>query len=203
VRLAFIGVAAVAVVVVPTVVAMRIAEASAVYRVQDPWAAALRSDASAGVAKEAWSTSFRRDPPATLEVGYAPLGGMREPRLVTLAAIPVVVALVLVLVAPAAWPLALGLALLAPPMAVGTAFGSGALVVLAALAGAWWCAVRGSRVGAAVAVTVAVVAGAPGMSAFVPGGFWVSVALWIVGTGAGWWMGALVAAAVRASEHES
>ena len=194
VRLALIGAATIAVVVVPTLVAMRVAEASGVSRLQDPWAAAWRSDEAPGVAKEAWSTSFRRDPPATLEVGRAPLRGAGEPRWVTLAAIPVVVALVLVLAAPAAWPLALGIALLAPPMAVGAVFGSGATVVLAALAAAGWCARRGSIVGAVLALGFAVVAGAPGMASYAPGGGWVNLALYVAGTGAGWWMAAVVGA---------
>ncbi|MFI5324931.1 MAG: glycosyltransferase 87 family protein [Candidatus Rokuibacteriota bacterium] len=185
-RLAMVAVAAVAVLIVPTVVAIRVAQASGVYRAQDPWAVSLRPDPAPGVAREAWSTSFRRDPPATLERGLLRAGPFREPRVFALALVPIVAALVLALVAPAYRPLALGLMLLAPPIAVGTMFGSGALVVLASLAASGWCATRGWKIPAVVAVLVAVAASAPGWGAIGPG--WLSLALFTAGTGAGWWL---------------
>jgi len=195
-RLAVVGVATIAVVVVPTIVAIRVAQASGVYRAQDRWAVSVRRDTAPGIAKEAWSTSFRRDPPATLERGDGRWSGLlREPRCITLAMIPILAALVLALVAPAHRPIALGLALLAPPIAVGTAFGSGALAVLTALAVAWWCAGRGSIIAAAIAAIVTLLAAAPGMAAYPQGG-WVNVALYSAGTGAGWWLAMIIWAAL-------
>ena len=189
VRLAVMGVATVAVVIVPTIVAIRVAAASGVYRAQDRWAVSLRPDTAPGLVQEAWSTSFRKDPPATLESGFG--GPLREPRRITLAMIPILAALLLALVAPVHRPIALGLALLAPPIAVGTMFGSGALVVLTALAAAWWCAARRSIIAAAIAVGVALVGGAPGMAAYADGG-WVNLALFCAGTGAAWWLAGII-----------
>ena len=193
VRLALVGVAVVAVVIVPTIVAIRVAAASGVYRAQDRWAVSLRPDTAPGLVQEAWSTSFRKDPPATLESGYG--GPIREPRRITLAMIPILAALLLFLVAPGHRPIAIGLALLAPPVAVGTMFGSGALVVLAALAAAWWCAARRSIIGAALAVIVALLAGALGMAVYADGG-WVNLALFCSGTGAAWWLAGIIWAAL-------
>ena len=201
VRLAVIGVATIAAVIVPTLVAIRVAEASGVYRAQDRWAVSLRPDTAPGAAKEAWSTSFRKDPPAKLERGVGwPL--LREPRRVTLAMIPILAALVLALAAPAHRPIALGLALLAPPIAVGTVFGSGAIVVLTALAMAWWCAARASIVAAAIAVIVALLAAVPGMAAYANGG-WVNVALYCGGTGAGLWLAMVIWSALTSMPHGS
>jgi hypothetical protein len=198
VRLAVMGVATLAVVIVPTVVAIRVASASGVYRAQDRWAVSLRPDTAPGLVQEAWSTSFRKDPPATLESGFG--GPLREPRRITLAMIPILAALLLALVAPVHRPIALGLALLAPPIAVGTMFGSGALVVLTALAAAWWCAARRSIIAAAIAVGVALVGGAPGMAAYADGG-WVNLALFCAGTGAAWWLAGIIWAALGANDR--
>jgi len=192
-RVAMIGLATIAVVIVPTIVVMRVAEASGVYRAQDPWAVSSRLDTAPGIAKEAWSTSFRRDPPATLERGHGwSMGLLREPRRITLAMIPIVAALVASLVVPAHRPMALGLSLLAPPLAVGTVFGSGALAVLAALGAGWWCVIRGWMIGAALAVILAVLTGLPGIASYAPGGGWVNLALYGVGTGAGWWIAGIL-----------
>jgi hypothetical protein len=193
-RMGVIGVAVVAVMIVPTVVAIRIARASGVYRAQDRWAVSLRPDTAPGLVREAWSTSFRREPPATLESGYG--GFVREPRLITLAMIPIAAALVYFLAAPAHRPLALGLALLAPPVVVGTIFGSGTLVVLAVLAAAWWCAARGWTIGAVIAAILALLASAPGVAIYAEGG-WVNLALFSAGTGAGWWVAAVTWSALR------
>jgi hypothetical protein len=109
-----------------------------------------------------------------------------------------------VAVAPAHHPLVLGVLLLAPPLAVGTVFGSGAAVVLAALGSAWWTLRRGSKLGAGLAVLLAVLASAPGLNAL-PGGGWVSVVLFLAGTGAAWWLAAIsaIAATETTGEHES
>jgi hypothetical protein len=115
--------------------------------------------------------------------------------------IPILAALVFALAAPADRPIALGLALLAPPIVVGTVFGSGALVVLTALAVAWWCAARGSIIAAAIAAIVAVLAGVPGMTVYADGG-WMNLALYCAGTGAGWWLAAIIAAALAAGRPD-
>ena len=167
-------------------------------------AVSLRPETAPGSVQEAWSTSFRRDPPATLESGYG--GPLREPRRITLAMIPILAALVFALVVPAHRPIALGLALLAPPIVVGTLFGSGALVVLTALAVASWCAARGLTLAAAIAGIVALLAAAPGMAVYADGG-WVNLALFCAGTGAGLWLAGVIWAAVRGrttamAEHE-
>jgi hypothetical protein len=113
---------------------MRVAAASGVYRAQDRWAVSLRR-APPSSAREAWSTSFRRDPARAYEDAdrWPGPATLREPRLLTLAMIPVVALLASMLVAPSMRPLALGVALLAPPMVVGTMFGSGVMAVLAAI----------------------------------------------------------------------
>jgi len=199
-RVALIAVAVIMVVVAPALAAMRIAEASGVYRAQDRWAVSLRSDAAPGTVKEAWSTSFRRDPPATVEGGSMLPVEVREPRLVALIATAIVAAIVLVAVAPVHHPLVLGLLLLAPPVAVGTVFGSGAVAVLAALLAAWWSARRGSKLGSALALLLAVVASAPGLIGL-PGG-WVSLVLFLAGTGAAWWLAAIAAVGGRGATGE-
>lgn len=204
VRLALIAVAAVAVVIVPSLVMIRVAQASGVYRAQDRWAVALRPESAPGKAREAWSSSFRRDPPALLERGRAlPAPRLREPRMLTLAMVPIAAALALALVAPGLRPLALGMALLAPPIAVGTVFGSGALVVLTSLGAAWWCAARGWLVAAGLAVVGALLASTPALAASAPGGGWVSAALYCAGTGAGWWLAAVIGAAVAGRTTET
>jgi hypothetical protein len=206
VRMGIVGVATIAVMIAPAIVAIRVAQASGVYRVQDRWAVSLRPDTAPGITQEAWSTSFRRDPPAAVERGYGWSSGLvREPRRVTLAMIPLLAALLFALAGRSDRPLVLGLALLAPPIAVGTVFGSGALVILAALAAAWWCAARGAIVVSAIAVIVALVAAAPGMGGR---GGWVDLAYYWAGTGSGWWLAAVIGAAVailqdRSSEEDT
>ena len=190
-RMALIAVAAVAVMSVPAVVAMRVSGASGVYRVQDAWAAALRSAGAPGTMREAWSTSFRRDPPAVVPPGAGVSIGGHEPRLLALAMIPVIAALVFGLVRPENRPLVLGVALLAPPIALGTVFGSGALVVLAALGGAGWGFVRGSRVLAAAGLVLAVIVSVPALTT--ASGIRAGVLLFLVGTGSAWWLAALLA----------
>jgi hypothetical protein len=203
VRVALMGLAAVVVVVAPTLVAIRVAEASGIYRVQDRWALAWRSQDAPGTAREAWSTSFRRDPPAILEHATpSTFARFREPRLAALAAIAIVAALLFAHVAPALRPLAIGIGLLAPPIVVGTAFGSGAGVVLAVLAGAWWFARRDLRMAALAAIAVALVAGGPGMVRSVADSGWVNLALYVAGTGAGFWLAAVIGAAVRADSAD-
>ena len=185
-RLAIVGIAVLAVVVVPSAVGMRVASASGVYRVQDAWALGLRSTSVPGAVREAWSTSFRRDPPADVERDGFSVGLLREPRRLTLMALLVVAGLVAASVARAFRPLALGVALLAPPFAVGTVFGSGAVATLAAALGAWWLALRGRLMLANVAAAAAVLLAAFAFVDRGPGVGWTNVALYFGVTGLGW-----------------
>ena len=194
-RLALVVAAVLLVVIVPTAIAMRVAEASGVYRAQDRWAVSLRS-APPATAREAWSTSFRRDPPRAYEdgEGWRRFGFLREPRVVTLAMIPIVAALAWALVAPENRPLALGVALLAPPIVVATMFGSGALAIVAALLAAWWLAARGRARAGVAAVIAAFALAAPAVAGTGPGVGWTNLALYL-GAEAGWWGAALLVAA--------
>ncbi len=215
VRLAVVGVATIAVVIVPTMVVLRVAAAAGLSRAQHPWAVSLRPGAAARPAVEAWSTSFRRDPPARLEStpGWPVAGeparrvlailGVRDPRVVVLAVIPLAAALLIASTAAAHRPLALGLALLAPPLALGVVFGSGDLALLTALVAAWWLAARRQRLAAGLVVMVAVAAGllavAPPWPPIdrAPGVGLVNLALYF-GITEGWAVAALLAVALVA-----
>ena len=155
VRLAMVLAAVVVVVLVPTVVAMRVARASGVYRAQHPWAVAVR-----GVpAREAWSNSFRRDPPREVEAvrGWPPaapplraVGGARDPRLVPLVLMAGACLLAVFLVPGPLRPLAVAVTLLTPAAAIGTHFGGGILILTTALLGASALASRKRRVGTVI-----------------------------------------------------
>jgi hypothetical protein len=143
------------VVVLPTLVVVGIGEATGTVRSQDRWAARLirdtrlLGDAAVPPVVEAWSPSFQRDPPAPIEV-VPPLSpgtaaaarALRwlgwDPRWLTLAALAAVALLLPRLVPSGQGPLALGVALASPLAAVGTVFGSGDGVLLAALLAAVW-----------------------------------------------------------------
>ena len=155
VRLALVLAAVAVVVLVPTVVAMRIARASGVYRAQHPWAVAVR-----GVpAREAWSNSFRRDPPREVEAvrGWPPaapplraVGGTRDPRLVPLVLMAGACVLSAFLVPGPLRPLAVAVTALTPAAAIGTHFGGGMLILATALLGASALASRKRRVGTVI-----------------------------------------------------
>jgi hypothetical protein len=154
-RVAAVLAAAAIVVVLPTAAVVGIGKATGLVRSQDRWAARLLQDdrlmggAPVPPVAEAWSTSFRRDPPARFEVipplspGSAAaaraLRSLRaDPRWLSLLALAAIALLLPRLVAPAERPLALGAALLSPLAAVGTIFGAGDAVLLAALIAAPW-----------------------------------------------------------------
>jgi hypothetical protein len=198
VRLAVVLASVAVVVVVPTVAAMRIARASGVYRAQHPWAVAVRG----APAQEAWSNSFRRDPPRELEVvrGWPPASPLlrlfRDPRTLSLLAIPLTALLALFLVPGPLRPLAVAVTLLTPAAAIGAPFGGGTLLGTAALLGAAALAVRG-RTAAAVITTLAGLALA---LAFERGGGMglVNLALYF-GRDASWWpIGTAIALAAAA-----
>lgn len=130
VRRGLLAAAIVAVAIVPTVTLVRAAQATGVRRVQDRWAGTVPAPATAS---EAWSQSFRRDPPARWdEAGGAPRAA--DPRWWSLLAYAAATPLVAVLV-PAAWRLlALGAILVNPCVVVALVFGSPATLGLALLA---------------------------------------------------------------------
>lgn len=159
VRLALVAAALVVGIALPTAVVVAVgsatADAGAPRRGQDVWLGeALEADEAdepaplvgdAPVrAKEAWSTSFRLDPPAPLVAIPTPggqltaralgLAGLADPRWLTLA---VSLALAVLLARRTHDPaVALAAAIGAPPAAVGIAFASPALLALGGVLGA-------------------------------------------------------------------
>jgi hypothetical protein len=168
-RVAAILVSAAIVVALPTLVVAGIGKATGLVRSQDRWAARLVLDTRllAGAPEpqvaQAWSTSFRRDPPAAIEV-EPPLSpgsalparllwsGQWDPRSISLLALAVIPLLLPRLVPPEQRPLALGAALLSPLAAVGTIFGSGDVVLLAALLAALWASRATGSLAAGLAI---------------------------------------------------
>ena len=142
VRLALAVAALVAVAIVPARAMARVGTATGMPRTQDAWLAGV----APGTPREAWSQSFRRDPPgappqsaiveqpgqAAVAMVMLPLG-LRDPRSVTLLALAAI-AVLLVAFAPEA----VALSLLIPAVVTGFVFGSGDLFgLLAVLAGAF------------------------------------------------------------------
>jgi hypothetical protein len=161
------GVAVVIAVAVPALAVSGLGRASGAVRAQDAWTAAVSPREPV---IEAWSQSFRRDPPRPLDSdprrgpavgavrgGLARLGRL-DPRMLILLAAGVVVALLSRLVAPDLQPLVLGAALLTPAAAVGVVSGSPAMLAVAGLLGAGLL-VRRSALGSGLvfATTTAVV----------------------------------------------
>ncbi|HXB55706.1 MAG TPA: glycosyltransferase 87 family protein [Vicinamibacteria bacterium] len=161
-RAGLVVLAVVSVVVVPTLVVISVGRWTGTPRAQDDWVVRVASDAQrlthgrspfadappagSGAGREAWTTSFRMDPPGALvpEDPVLPPGsttlaalvaGTRDPRIITLLALGLLMALAAGLGRPAERPLALALAGLAPPLALGTVFGSPAALPLVALLG--------------------------------------------------------------------
>jgi hypothetical protein len=143
VRMALVAVALVVGVALPTGLVMAVSSATAgegaPLRGQDVWLAeVVEADAPSIDAKEAWTTSFRLDPPAPLVAfptargelaeGFLQRLGLIDPRWLSIAA---VLALAAVLVRRSRVPdLALALAVGAPAAAVGIAFASPAVLAL-------------------------------------------------------------------------
>jgi hypothetical protein len=142
-RLALLALSGLAVVLLPGWVVLRVGEVTGQPRAQGPLVAA--ADALAPFApeppKEAWSSSFRHDPPGRLEgPPEPPAGGLgllvslvrRDPRTLTLPAALLAAALLVRACAPEERPLALAV-LLSAPLALGVVFGSGDMALLAAV----------------------------------------------------------------------
>jgi len=176
VRGAIVAGAAAAAVALPLLVVVRVGERTGVPRAQDAWVVRTRADAARLAAgrspfapppaegrrgREAWSSSFRLEPPreltpdrpdpaagaSSLARWLRPVG--RDPRLLVLAAL-LVLGILVARAAPGRMVLALGLAWLVPPLALGTVFGSPAALLLAGLAGAWLATRAGTGRGAAL-----------------------------------------------------
>jgi len=178
-RGAWLAAGAMAAVVVPTVFVIWSGQRTGVARAQDEWLAHVVAPVPA---LEAWSMSFRRDPPGPLIGGAeaAPAGPrapVRDPRPLTLAAAGLAAFLLARLAPPRGRLLVLAGAMLSPAMVFAMVFGSPQPVVLAGLAGgALLARARGWPVrigllagGLLTAVAVAVVAGGPRWSAIGPG----------------------------------
>ncbi|HKC14175.1 MAG TPA: hypothetical protein VKI41_19285, partial [Vicinamibacteria bacterium] len=161
-RAGLVVLAVVSVVLVPTLIIVSVGQGTGTPRAQDDWVVRVTADArrlvhgrspfadaapaGAEAGREAWTTSFRMDPPGALvpDRPVLPPGsttlaalapGIRDPRLITLFALGLLLALAASLVQPAQRPLALAVAGLAPPLAIGMVFGSPAALPLLALLG--------------------------------------------------------------------
>jgi hypothetical protein len=150
---------------------MRIGRASGIHRAAHPWSVAVRHDA-ARPAQEAWSASFRQDPPRKMEAarGWPAAGALLrmvagDPRVLTLVGLAVLGLLAASRVPVGQRPLAAAVAILTPPMVTGTIFGSGAPILLLALLASCVLAARGRP----TAAIVTVLAGFAVALAFVPG----------------------------------
>jgi hypothetical protein len=147
-----------AVVVAPTLLVVRVGQVTGQPRAEYQWAVQAPADASRlarlespyrtppadePTAREAWATSFRREPPRLLvpEPSAAPPGAalllallpVSDPRFLALGALAVLVLAAARLFPPEERLAAVGLAGLAPAVALDLTFGSGGVMVLAAL----------------------------------------------------------------------
>jgi len=168
-RMVLGAVALASLVVVPSWIEIRVGRLSGAPRLEDAWAATVWPRASGSappVLRQAWSLSFRRDPPSTVEpADPAPAAsalaamlratGVGDPRALTVAA-AIAAGLLLALAAPAEVALVSGAgALLLPAAILGVVFGSGdmlLLVIVLVCAMALW---RGHPLAGGVAMGVA------------------------------------------------
>ena len=177
-RGAWLAAGALAAVVVPTVFVVWSGQRTGIARAEDDWLARLVAPVPA---HEAWSQSFRRDPPGPLIAGAEvepaePRAPVRDPRPLTLAAAGLAALFLARLAPPDGQWLVLAGAMLSPPMVFAVIFGSPQPVVLAGLTGgALLARVRGWPVlmgmlagGVLTALAVAVVVGGPRWSAIGP-----------------------------------
>jgi len=177
-RGAWLAAAAVAAVIVPAVFVVGSGARAGVARAQDEWLGHVVAPAPAA---EAWSMSFRRDPPGPLIAGTeavptGPRAPVRDPRPLTLAAAGLAAFFLARLVPPGARWLVLAVAMLSPAMVFAVVFGSPQPIVLAGLCGGallararggpvrWWLLAGGLL--AALAVDLA--GGGPRWSAVGP-----------------------------------
>ncbi|PYQ40422.1 MAG: hypothetical protein DMF77_18430, partial [Acidobacteria bacterium] len=173
-RATVLTLALVALAVVPCWIVMRVGRLSGTPRVQDGWAATVwpEGDGARPALREAWSVSFRKDPPGAAPVAAPALGaraldrmlgaiGVRDPRLLALLALALAAVLVFRLRPPETALDRMAASVVLPPAIVGVVFGSGDLVKLGLILGAALLVTRYARVaeGSAIAgVAVALVA---------------------------------------------
>jgi len=169
-RAAVFATALVMLAVVPTWIVMRVGRLSGTPRVQDGWAATVwpESDGARPALREAWSVSFRKDPPGltpplapilgarAVARAFGALGG-RDPRVLALLAL-VVVAVLIARAGPGETALdRIAASVALPPAIVGVVFGSGDLVMLALGLGAAFVVARFAQLPPESAIARAVV----------------------------------------------
>jgi len=183
-RMAVTVLAAALAVGVPAVVLARVSGRTGVVRAQDPAVVQAQADAGRLLAvrspytpppetsprgREAVSTSFRLDPPAeilptrpllppgpSVVAGLVRSTGVRDLRLAAALALAALAGVLAVCFEGRRRRTAVALALLAGPMAVGTALGSPVALSLAALVGCWAAARRAVGLGAGLLAGLAV-----------------------------------------------
>jgi hypothetical protein len=154
-RAAILVVAVVVLAVVPAWIVMTVGRLSGTPRVQRAWAASAWAyePVEGPLPRQAWSESFRKDPPGSAAVPSDPgaslltdlvrAGGIRDLRAVAVLALGLAVFLLWRL-APAEAGLERVSLLLLPPAIIGVTFGSGDVLLLALLAAALFAIARGA-----------------------------------------------------------
>lgn len=144
-RLAVLAASVLLLAIVPASIVMKVGRLSGMPRVQDGWAATVwpLRDGVRPPLREAWSVSFRKDPPTAVPAAAAPaapaLGrlmgtlGLRDPRVLTLLAL-IAAGVALSRAAPPEMAMVRLAALVLPPCLIGAVFGSGDIVLVALLA---------------------------------------------------------------------
>jgi Glycosyltransferase family 87 len=160
-RLLLVAIAAVLIVAVPAIVLVTVGDRTGIRRGQDPWIVQVPADAArlAGAespytkplptsprGREAWATSFRLEPPRELlpERPLVPAGaaalavparaiGWRDPRLLSMAGLVLILVLVSRVVPDDRLGVVFASTALVPAVACGVVFGSPALLPLTAL----------------------------------------------------------------------
>jgi hypothetical protein len=153
-RLTLLAPAALLAIALPLFVLVSIGTRTGTARAQDAWV--VQAAAPGAMGREAFSSSFRLDPPGELAIEPRRAGpgsevlaalfrpvGLHDPRMLTVVALAVIGALLAWRVPGSRRPAALAV-LLAPPLALGTVLGSPAALPLAALLGTFVAAQAGS-----------------------------------------------------------
>jgi hypothetical protein len=151
--------------VVPTWIVTTVGRLSGTPRVQDGWAAAVwpETDGARPALREAWSVSFRKDPPGLAPPPAPVLGAralarllgtlvLRDPRVLSLLAFAVGAILIARAGPPETALDRITASVVLPPAIVGVVFGSGALITLALLLGAARLVTRYARMPEASAI---------------------------------------------------
>jgi uncharacterized membrane protein len=167
-RLGLVAAAAALAMILPTAVVSHVGAVAGLRRAQDAWyVEVLRSREAPGPGPwaqrpgytptpvvEAWTTSWRRDPPRPLaerppspmafDLGRAMRAlGLMDPRFLSVVAAALAAAFAMRFVRSEHRALAAAVVLLSPASAIGVVFGAGDAIVLAFIMGAWLLARRG------------------------------------------------------------